>query len=325
MHILITGGAGFLGQRLAHRLLEKPDIQRLTLADVAAPPALLDHPKVDIAQVDLTDPQAVAALMPNDVSAIYHLAAVVSGQAEANFDLGMRVNIDGTRYLLEAVRQQSPGAQFIFASSLAVFGGSLPNVITEQTITTPQSSYGTQKAISELLVNDYTRKGYVDGRVLRLPTVCVRPGKPNAAASSFVSGIIREPLQGETAICPVDESLPIWLASPSTTVANLAHALTIQAEQFDADQSRTANRTVNRTVNLPGLTVTIAEMIQSLAHVAGEMTVERIQKQPDAAISNIVASWPSQFDVRLARSLGFAQDDSFEEIIRAFINEDLST
>lgn len=320
MHILITGGAGFLGQRLAQRLLVKPDIQRLTLADVAIPSALREHSvlshhsKVAIAEADLTDPLATNALISSDVSVVYHLAAVVSGQAEADFDLGMRVNIDGTRNLLEAVRHQAPGAQFIFASSLAVFGGDLPSVIDERTVVTPQSSYGTQKAIGELLVNDYSRKGFVDGRVLRLPTVSVRPGKPNAAASSFVSSIIREPLQGNSVICPVDDGLPIWLASPNTTAANLAHALTIQADQFDN----------SRTINLPGLTVTVAEMIQALAQVAGEITVERIQKQPDAAISRIVASWPSQFEVSLARSLGFAQDDSFEEIIRAFIQEDLA-
>ena len=311
MHILITGGAGFLGQRLAHHLLERPDLQRLTLADIIAPTALSNHPKVDVVKADLTDSQAVSALIDNDLSGVYHLAAIVSGQAEANFDLGMRVNVDGTRHLLEAVRHRAPGAQFIFASSLAVFGGSLPSTIDERTVVTPLSSYGTQKAICELLVNDYARKGFVDGRVLRLPTVCVRPGKPNAAASSFVSSIIREPLQGKTAICPVDKTLPIWLASPNTTVANLAHALTIPADQFDS----------SRTVNLPGLTITVADMMRSLAQVAGDVTVGRIQKRLDKTVSNIVASWPSHFDVSLARSLGFAQDENFADIIRAFIDE----
>lgn len=318
MHILITGGAGFLGHRLAQRLLENNDLQSLTLVDVAAPSALASHPKVTAIQADLTDPHAVNALVSSELTAVYHLAAVVSGQAEANFDLGMAVNVDGTRYLLESVRHRAPGAQFIFTSSSAVFGGDLPSVINEQTIVTPQSSYGTQKAIGELLVNDYTRKGYLDGRVLRLPTVCVRPGKPNAAASSFVSSIIREPLQGQMAVCPVAESLPIWLASPDTTVANLAHALTIEPEQFSA-----CGRGDSRTLNLPGLTVTVKEMIQALAHVANEATVERIQHQPDDAISAIVASWPSRFDVSLARSFGFAQDENFEEIVRAFLREEL--
>ncbi|MFK8183024.1 MAG: D-erythronate dehydrogenase [Phormidesmis sp.] len=319
MHILITGGAGFLGQRLAQRLLEKPDLQSLTLADVALPSALTHHPKVNVIQADLTDLQAAQSLVSEQLTAVYHLAAVVSGQAEANFDLGMAVNVDGTRHLLEAVRHQAPGAQFIFASSLAVFGGDLPNIINESTVVTPQSSYGTQKAICELLVNDYTRKGYIDGRVLRLPTVCVRPGKPNAAASSFVSSIIREPLQGQMAVCPVEESLPIWLASPGTTVANLAHALTLQPEQFAASQWGHS-----RTINLPGLTVTIKDMIQALAQVANAAVTDQIQRQPDEKISAIVASWPSRFDVSLARSFGFAQDENFEEIIRAFVREELS-
>jgi len=318
MHILITGGAGFLGQRLAQRLLDSPDLQRLTLVDVAAPAAhsaaLLAHPNVNFVQADLTDAPSVRSLVSNDVSAIYHLAAVVSGQAEADFDLGMAVNVEGTRHLLEATRHWAPGAQFIFASSLAVFGGELPSIIDERSLVTPQSSYGTQKAIAELLVNDYSRKGYLDGRILRLPTVCVRPGKPNAAASSFVSSIIREPLQGQTAVCPVEPSLPIWLASPGTTVANLVHALTLDAEQLS----------YGRTINLPGLTVTVDEMIQALGQVAGEVTTARIQMQPDAAICAIVASWPSQFEVSRARSYGFAQDNSFEDVIRAFIEENLS-
>ena len=319
MHILITGSAGFLGQRLAHRLLEKPQVQSLALADVMLTP--LEHPNVSTHQLDLTNAQAVYDLVTHlttkgELTAVYHLAAVVSGQAEANFDLGMRVNVDGTRNLLEAIRRKSAGAQFIFASSLAVFGGELPNIIDERTVVTPRSSYGTQKAICELLVSDYTRKGYVDGRILRLPTVCVRPGKPNAAASSFVSSIIREPLHGELALCPVEKYLPIWLASPNTTVANLVHALTLEAEQFDEHGG-------NRTVNLPGITVTVDEMLKALAHVTDETFVHQVQMRPDDVISKIVASWPSRFEVSLARSLGFAQDDSFEEIIRTYIEEEM--
>ncbi|MGB3789266.1 MAG: D-erythronate dehydrogenase [Phormidesmis sp.] len=315
MHVLITGAAGFLGQRLARRLLENPELKRLTLTDLTPPPSpdntSSQNSIVTCLAADLSDPSASKALVSQDITAVYHLAAVVSGQAEANFDLGMKVNCDGTRHLLEAVRHQSPGAQLIFASSLAVFGGELPPVIADDTAVQPQSSYGTQKAICELWINDYSRKGFIDGRILRLPTVCVRPGKPNAAASSFASGIIREPLQEETAICPVDPALSLWLSSPNAVVENLAHALTLKAEQF----------TYSRTLNLPGITVTVQSMIDALAAVAGKATADRIHYQADPAISKIVASWPSQFDVERAIALGFECDRAFEDIIRSFIAE----
>ncbi len=318
MHILITGGAGFLGQRLAQQLLTSPPfhstLQKVTLADIVLPSAP-SHPSESIQiitrQVDLCDSQAVRTLITPDITAIYHLAAVVSGQAEANFELGMAVNTDGTRNLLEAIRGQAPGIKLIFASSLAVFGGDLPAVITDKTALTPQSSYGTQKAVAELWIGDYSRKGFIDGRVLRLPTVCVRPGKPNAAASSFASGIIREPLQGQLAICPVDPSLALWLSSPTAVTHNLIHALTIPAAQFGH----------SRSVNLPGLSITVKKMIAALTSVTDEATAEKIQYQLDPTISKIVAGWPSQFDVTRAIELGFAGDESFEEIVRAFIQE----
>ncbi len=309
MHILITGGAGFLGQRLAQQLLTDPGLQRLILADVAAPAIAPEDTRLTFIPADLTDPQIVRNLITPEITAVYHLAAVVSGQAEANFDLGMAVNGDGTRYLLEAVRHQAPGAKFIFASSLAVFGGDLPQVITDKTAVAPQSSYGTQKAIAELWINDYSRRGFIDGYVLRLPTVCVRPGKPNAAASSFASSIIREPLQGQPAICPVDPSLALWLSSPDVVTNNLIHSLTLSAERFEG----------SRTINLPGLTVTVQAMIDALASITDQTTVQRIRYQPDTAISRIVASWPSEFEVERAIALGFTQDHSFEDIIRAFI------
>jgi len=318
MHILITGGAGFLGQRLAQQLTASPTLrstlQKITLADIvlpAAPRHLSESTQVISQQIDLCDSQAVQALITPDITAVYHLAAVVSGQAEANFELGMAVNTDGTRNLLEAIRQQAPGTKLIFASSLAVFGGDLPAVITDKTALTPQSSYGTQKAVAELWINDYSRKGFIDGRVLRLPTVCVRPGKPNAAASSFASGIIREPLQGQIAICPVDPSLALWLSSPTAVTHNLIHALMIPAKRFGYSHS----------INLPGLSITVKEMVAALVSVTDEATAEKIQYQPDTAISKIVASWPSQFDVTRAVELGFAGDECFEEIVRAFIQE----
>lgn len=310
MHILITGGAGFLGQRLARQLLKDSSLRTLILTDLVPPPVPLDDARVTSIQANLTDPQSAQRLVTPKTTAVYHLAAVVSAQAEANFDLGMAVNCDGTRHLLEAVRHQAAGAMVIFASSLAVFGGELPAVVSDQTAVMPQSSYGTQKAIAELLVNDYTRKGFIDGRVLRLPTVCVRPGKPNAAASSFASSIIREPLQGETAVCPVDLSLPLWLSSPGTVTNNLIHSLSLSADLFAGI----------RAVNLPGITITVQEMIDALRRVAGS-AAEKIRYEPDEAISQIVASWPSRFEVSQARALGFEGDRNFDDIIRAFMTE----
>ncbi len=311
MHILITGGAGFLGQRLARHLIQNPELQSLTLTDIALPPIPADA-RINSYQADLTAPQAAKDLITPDITAVYHLAAVVSAQAEANFDLGMSVNCDGTRHLLEAVRHQAPGAMFIFASSLAVFGGDLPAVITDETPVRPQSSYGMQKAVSELWVNDYSRRGFIDGRVLRLPTVCVRPGKPNAAASSFASSIIREPLQGKSAICPVDLSWPLWLTSPGTVTANLAHSMALPANS------------AGYAVNLPGITVTVQEMIDALGRVSDPQTLGKIQYQPDDDISQIVADWPSQFDISRAERLGFERDRTFDDIIRDFIAESLS-
>ncbi|MEL6606024.1 MAG: D-erythronate dehydrogenase [Cyanobacteria bacterium J06614_10] len=323
MRILITGGAGFLGQRLAQYLLADPALEQLVLTDIVLPvvPGDVDaqadgaDERVKVCQADITDAAAVRALITPDLTAVFHLAAVVSGQAEADFDLGVRVNCDGTRYLLEAVRHWAPGAKFIFASSLAVFGGDLPALITPQTAVTPQSSYGTQKAVCELWVNDYSRKGFLDGRVLRLPTVCVRPGKPNAAASSFASSIIREPVHGEAAVCPVDISLGLWLSSPGVVTANLAHGLALPAEAFGS----------TRTLNLPGITVTVRAMIDALGEVVGEAAQELIEYAPDDAISRIVASWPSRFDVESAIALGFSRDESFASIIEAFVAESTGT
>ena len=310
MQVVITGAAGFLGQRLACELLKDPAVESLVLADIVAPLGPED-PRVKLVQADLSQPQIAECLIAARTAVVYHLAAVVSGQAETDFDLGMVVNCDGTRHLLEAVRARAKGAMFIFASSLAVFGGDLPDIILPETAVMPQSSYGTQKAICELWVNDYSRKGFVDGRVLRLPTVCVRPGKPNAAASSFASSIIREPVQGEMAVCPVDPSLRLWLSSPNAVVENLVRAKAIDAGRFG----------FTRTVNLPGLSISVAEMIESLGRVVGEAAIARIRYEPDEAIARIVESWPSQFDTKGALDLGFVGDRSFDDVVRAFVTE----
>lgn len=309
MKIVITGGAGFLGQRLAKRLLEHyPDSIDLVLADRVATGAFASNDRVRSVVCDIADPSAVEQLIAPDTAVIYHLAAIVSGQAELEFDLGMRINLDATRTLLEAGRRLATPPKFVFASSLAVFGGELPATVPDDAPVRPQSSYGAQKAIGELLVNEYSRRGFVDGRVLRLPTISVRPGKPNRATSSFMSGIIREPLNGQDAVCPVSREVLVWLSSPGTAVDNLVHAHLIPAGAFGA----------HRTVNLPGLAITVGEMIDTLERVAGSATVSRIRFERDAFIERIVTSWPGRFDTARAHALGFKRDTDFASVIRQY-------
>ncbi|CAN5848763.1 SDR family oxidoreductase [soil metagenome] len=312
MHIFITGAAGFLGRRLATALLVDASlgVERLTVADIA--PVEMSDPRVDSVQLNLADPAAVMAAVPAGVTATYHLAAVVSSAAEADFDLGMRVNMDGTRNLLEALRSKAQGSRLVFTSSLAVYGGALPDTVSDATALTPQSSYGVQKAVGELLVTDYSRKGFIDGVTLRLPTVSVRQGAPNKAASSFASDILREPLFGRAAVCPVDPSLALWLTSPSAAVRSLVHALGVS----------TAGLT-SRSVNAPGVTVTVQEMIETLERVAGPEAATRIRYEQDAAIERIVASWPARFETTQAAALGFAPSDTFKETVGTFVREEL--
>jgi D-erythronate 2-dehydrogenase len=311
MKIAITGGGGFLGRRLAGVILADPRVEKLVLADVVPIQPFSADRRIDLRATDLGDPRSAEAVA-EDTDVIFHLAAVVSGQAEVEFDVGMRANLDGTRGLLEAARATGRSPRFVFASSLAVFGPTFPEAITEWTAVRPQSSYGAEKAIGELLVAEYTRRGYVDGRVLRLPTICVRPGAPNAAASSFVSGIIREPLHGEEAVCPVGRELELWLSSPRTAVANLVHGALLEAEALGSQ----------RIVNLPGITVTVAEMIAALERVAGPEASARIVFEEVPVVKRIVSSWPARFDVARALSLGFGRDPDFESLIRGFLADE---
>jgi nucleoside-diphosphate-sugar epimerase len=248
-------------------------------------------------------------VVEDGIDIVYHLAAVVSGQAAAEFDLGMRVNVDATRSLLEACRRLGKPPRFVFSSSLAVFGGALPAVVPDDAAVVPQSSYGSEKAIAELLVHEYSRKRFVDGIACRLPTVAIRPGAPNAAASSFVSGIVREPLAGIDTLCPVPLDTPLWIASPDTVIANLVHAARV----------RTSDLEPRRTVNFPGLSVTPGEMLDSLERVAGPAVRARVRTSLDERVMQIVCSWPGRFDVSRALRLGFSADRDIDGIIRQFM------
>lgn len=315
MNIIITGGQGFLGQRLAKTLLsqDKIKIEELVLIDVIKPIAPNNDPRVRCIEMDLRNPEGLDAIITKNTDAIFHLAAIVSSHAEQDPDLGYEINFLATRNLLEVCRRIKPSIRFIFSSSLAVFGGELPDVIQNATAVTPQSTYGTQKAMSELLINDYSRKGFVDGLVVRLPTICIRPGKPNKAASSFVSSIIREPLHGENAICPVSEDLLLWLSSPNTIVENFIHALTLPSLPPRSWH----------VINLPGFTVSVKQMLADLAHIKGEEILEKITFEFDENINNIVASWPVEINCAQAQTLGFKADADFASVIKQFIQFDM--
>ena len=313
MKIIITGAAGFLGQRLAKAILNSSLIfDELVLVDIVMPSDPGKDDRVNCIQVDLSEESVAKNIITAETTIVFHLAAVVSSHAEKDFDLGWKVNLDITRQLLEACRHQATNIKFVFASSFAVYGGKLPSMVNETIAVTPHSSYGAQKAIGELLVNDYTRKKFIDGRVLRLPTICVRPGRPNQAASSFVSSIIREPINGEQAICPVSPALEVLLSSPDTVIQNIIKAATLDSTAFGHW----------RTVNLPGITVTVQQMLESLERITGKATVERVQFKPDASINTIVSSWPGAVDNTNALQLGFKVDSDFDQFIVQFIHHD---
>lgn len=318
MRVLITGGTGFIGKKLAQRLLERGRlgdraIERITLFDVGHGEGLATDTRLELRTGDITRPGVLFDLLRAGHEAIFHLAAVVSGAAEADLDLGYAVNLDGTRHLLEAVRAFDRKPRLVFASSAAVFGGDLPEVIQDDTHLTPQTSYGAQKAMGELLVADCHRKGMLDGRSLRLPTIVVRPGKPNRAASTWASSIFREPLAGHEAICPVTRDTRMYVLSPRRVVDALIHAMELPSEALG----------MTRSLTLPGRTFTVSEMMDSLRRVAGDKVVERIRWEPDALIQKIVAGWPSRFETPRAERLGFSADAGLDEIVRQHIDDEL--
>lgn len=317
MRILITGGGGFLGQSVARALLARgglasepggpAQLTDLVLFDQAFPVQRLADRRVAYVTGDLLDRQLVDRTCVHTLDAVFHFAAVVSAGAEADFDLGLRVNLDGMRTLLDACRAQQAPPRIVFTSSVAAFGGELPDTVVDTTAPTPQSSYGTQKVIGELLINDYTRKGYIDGRAVRLPTIVVRPGKPNRAASGFMSNILREPLNGEPAVCPVLPEAQMWILSPQRAVDALVHAMELSGSAWGG----------NRTLNVPGITVSVAEALSALARVAGADARARVRFERDPAIEKIVLSWPVRFTTERADHLGFRADSAIDDIIKA--------
>jgi len=321
--ILVIGAAGMIGRKLLQKLaqggsLGASRIAHATLHDVVAPQPPPGAPfQVRSVASDLSLEGEADKLVAERPGVIFHLAAVVSGEAEADFEKGYRVNLDGTRQLFEAIRRVGAGykPRVVFTSSIAVFGTPFPGAIGDEFLSAPLTSYGTQKAMAELLLSDYTRRGFFDGIGIRLPTVCVRPGKPNRAASGFFSGIIREPLNGQEAVLPVSEDVRHWHASPRAAVGFLLHAAALAGERIGP----------RRNLTMPGLSVTIAEQIAALRRVAGDAPARLIRREPDPAIMRIVKGWPQNFDAQRARELGFRADASFDEIIRIYMQEELRT
>ncbi|MGI9543394.1 MAG: D-erythronate dehydrogenase [Cyclobacteriaceae bacterium] len=324
MRIIIFGGAGFLGKKLATELLRRDkisvasqtgqEVTKLVLFDKTKAHGLPEDPRLEILEGDICDPSSLQTILQKPADAIFHLAAIVSGEAEKDFELGMRVNLHATLNLLEFCRTLQQKPIFVFASSCAVFGGELSETIYDHTTPTPKSSYGTQKAMTDLLINDYSRRGFIDGRALRLPTIAIRPGKPNAATSSFVSSIIREPLVGKPANCPVAPETKVWILSPRRVTESFIHAMELNA----------ADLGTNRVINLPGLTTSVADMVHHLDKIGGKEAANLIDWQPDPFIQSIVLTWPPHFVTQRGLDLGFKHDASVAEIIQSHIQEELS-
>ncbi len=319
MRILIIGAAGMVGRKLITRLakdgtLNGRKITALDLHDIVPPQApAMAGVSVTAHTGDLADPGAAESLVASRPDVIFHLAGIVSGEAEANFDLGYRVNLDGTRALFDAVRLAGFAPRLVFTSSIAVFGAPFPDVIPDDFHPTPLTSYGTQKQMSEALLADYSRRGFFDGIGIRLPTICVRPGKPNKAASGFFSGIIREPLAGQEATLPVPRSVLHTHASPRSAVNFLIHAAGLDGAVVGP----------RRNLTMPGVAVTVGEQIEALERIAGAEVVKLIREEPDETIWAIVKGWPTRFEARRSRDLGFIAENSFDEIIRVHIEDEL--
>ena len=318
MHILITGAAGMIGRKVTERLLaegmvgERP-ISKLTLHDIVAPDhAATPDTTVQVITGNISDPLLATRLIADRPDMLIHLAAIVSGEAEADFDKGYAVNLNGTRQLFDAIREAEYSPRVIFASSIAVFGAPFPEVIPDSFHLTPLTSYGTQKAACELLLADYTRRGIFDGVGLRLPTICVRPGRPNKAASGFFSNIIREPLKGEEAVLPVEDYVRHWFASPRAAVGFFMHAVNMDLKKIGP----------RRNLTLPGVSATVGEQIEALRRVGGEEAVSLIRREPDPVIARMVAGWATAFEAERARELGFEADESFEAIVRAHVEDE---
>ena len=318
MRILVTGAAGMLGRKLCQKLAEvgrvaDQAVESLTMADVVEPLAPIGAPfPIRLENGDLSQPGVAERLLADRPELIVHTAAVVSGEAEADLEKGYRINLLGSQYLFDAVRRAGFHPRLIFTSSIAVFGTPFPERIGDEFLSAPLTSYGAQKAMVELMLADYTRRGFFDGIGIRLPTICVRPGKPNLAASGFFSNIIREPLNGQVAILPVPDSVRHWFASPRAAIGFC----------FRAAEIDTAKIGPRRNLTMPGLSVTVGEMIKSLGRVAGEKPVRLIRREPDPIIMRIVAGWAQNFDPVRARSLGFVAETNFDEIIRAHIEDE---
>jgi nucleoside-diphosphate-sugar epimerase len=317
MKVFITGGGGFLGYRLALRLLERktlggPDgkpvsISQIKLFDAAFPPN--PDSRLQCVKGDIAEPGAIIAAMDADTGSVFHLAAVVSAGAESDFDLGYRVNLDGTRNLLEACRGLKSPPRLVYASSLAVFGGKLPALVDDTVTPTPQTSYGTQKVVGEYLVNDYSRKGFLDGRSLRLPTIVVRPGKPNLASTSFASGMFREPLNGLVCECPVDDSTELWVLSPRQAIESFVHAHDLSSSAWGP----------NRAVTLPGITISVKDGVEALRRIAGDEVAARVVFKPVDRIQTMIRTFPARFSAARAIAMGFAADAGIDAIVKDYI------
>ncbi|WP_299792869.1 D-erythronate dehydrogenase [uncultured Marivita sp.] len=320
MHVLIIGAAGMIGRKLAERIaatgaLGGKPVNAMTLADIAEPQVAPDFSGTRTAlAADLTDPGTADSLIADRPDVIVHVAAIVSGEAEADFDKGYSINLDGTRALFDAIRAiDGYTPRVIYASSLAVFGAPFPPKIPDDYHLTPLTSYGTQKAIGELLLNDYSRRGFLDGVGIRFPTICIRPGKPNKAASSFYSGILREPLNGQEAVLPVGTDVRHWFASPRSAVGYIDHAATLDTTQLGAQRNMT----------MPGVSATVGDQIEALRAVAGNEAVALIRHEPDPMVSAIISGWPRDFVTARACDLGFRAEENFRQIIEVYLEDEM--